>query len=83
MKPIMIPIPAAGLLDGHLVRIGSSTNYVLVAAANEIEGKIAVTIYNGDTPQDRPNLHLEPDEVVHLSACPDTDDHRWPTGGTR
>lgn len=61
------PVKASDLRDGDLMRIGSSTNYVLVADAPIVNGKVAVTIYNGETPNDFPTLSFEPGNTVHLS----------------
>lgn len=63
-----ITIKASELGEGDLMRIGSSTNYVLVYSAKEVDSRIAVTIYSGDEPN--PNgatLHLKPSDTASLS----------------
>ncbi|GAA0853368.1 hypothetical protein ACFQVD_26650 [Streptosporangium amethystogenes subsp. fukuiense] len=61
-------ISAHALRDGNLLHVGG-TNYVLVAKAEPTEdGQIAVTIYNGDTPQERPFKSYEPQAKVQLST---------------
>ncbi len=60
-------IQALYLADGDLMRIGSSTNYVLVHSAVLTARGVAVTIYNGDEPADRPAMTLDPSEMVSLS----------------
>lgn len=76
-------ITATELRSGHLVRVGHSNNYVLVAEANQVTGTIEVTIFNGDQARDRPTLFFEPSEVLHLSPCPGSADLRWPVPATR
>lgn len=61
-------IPARELRKGDLLRIGVSTNYVLVADATEAAGQIKVTIYNGEIPNDEPTLSFPADQEVALSA---------------
>ncbi len=76
-------IPAGELHARHLVRLGVSTHYVLVAEACLRDGKVAVTTYNGDQPGDKPHLFFAPDELVYLRLCPDSADGRWPVSSTR
>jgi hypothetical protein len=79
-----MPRTAAGELRArHLVRLGVSTNYVLVSEACLRDGEVAVTIYNGDQPCDQPHLFFAPDELVHLSLCPNSADGRWPVTSER
>jgi hypothetical protein len=61
-------IPASDLRDGDLMRISSSTNYVLVADAQPIDGRIAVTIYSGEVPNSNgATLRFAPNDTVSLS----------------
>lgn len=61
-------VDATDLRDGDLMRIGPSTNYVLVADAQTgSDGRIDVTIYNGSEPNDAPTLRLDPHAKVSLS----------------
>lgn len=61
------PVKARDLRDGDLMRIGSSTNYVLVADAQPIDGCTWVTIYDGETPHTKPTLLFLADDTVYLS----------------
>lgn len=59
---------AADLRNGDLLRIGSSTNYVLIYDAQPDGNKIAVTIYNGTVPNSNgATLRFEPKTPVALS----------------
>lgn len=59
------PWTASDLRNGHIIRIGDSENYVKVASAEMAEGgRITVTIYNGDVPQDHPYRTFAADEPV-------------------
>ncbi len=60
-------IPAGDLRNGHLLRLGVSTNYVKVASTEIRGGQVDVTIYNGSTPYPRPTLHYRADETVQVS----------------
>jgi hypothetical protein len=71
-------IVAAQLREGHLVRVGLSSNYVLVAVAAEHAGRIEVTLYNGARPQARPSMFFKPGDLVHLSPFPGWADLTWP-----
>ncbi len=63
-----IAIPDSDLRDGDLMRLGGSTNYVLVADAQTVNGQISVTIYNGTVPNENgPTLTYDRSETVHLS----------------
>lgn len=67
MKDRHITIAAAELRKGDLLRLGVSTNYVLVARATEGGGEVHVTVYNGSTPHERPTLHYAPDRQLQLA----------------
>ena len=60
-------IKARELRKGDLLRLGVSTNYVLVASAIQGGGEVHVTVYNGSTPNDRPTLHYAPDQELQLA----------------
>lgn len=64
-----ITIKARDLGNGHLVRLGASTNYVLVYDAAEFAKQIYVTIYsdNNVPNPDGPTLQFDPDADVSLS----------------
>ncbi|MFI5736180.1 hypothetical protein ACIA49_39060 [Kribbella sp. NPDC051587] len=76
-------IAAGQLRSRHLVRLGAGPNYVLVSEAHLRDGKVAVTLYNGDQPGSKPHLFFAPTDPVHLSLCPDSADGRWPVGRER
>lgn len=60
-------IQARDLQQGNLVHVGG-TNYVLVAnAETTARGRIAVTIYNGDIPHEKPTCFYKPGDKVSLS----------------
>ncbi|MDG4792108.1 hypothetical protein O7626_40550 [Micromonospora sp. WMMD1102] len=62
------PVPASDLRDGDLMRVGSSTNYVLVADAQPVNDLIVVTIYNGQVSNSNgATLRFAPDDTVFLS----------------
>jgi hypothetical protein len=65
-----IEIPASDLRDGDLLRINKSTNYVLVAKTELLNGKIAVTIYTGqvNAVADRPFRCFPAKQTVQLSG---------------
>lgn len=59
------PWTASDLQDGHIMRLGSSDNYVKVASAVVTEGgRVAVTIYNGETPSEGAYRTFAADEPV-------------------
>lgn len=61
-------VTATDLRDGDLMRLGDSTNYVLIADAQPANGRIALTIYDGTEPNaNGPTLHLDPNATVSLS----------------
>ncbi|MEV0214396.1 hypothetical protein [Micromonospora sp. NPDC050695] len=63
-----IPTTASDLRNGDLLRIGSSTNYVLIYDAQPADDKIAVTIYSGTVPNSNgATLRFEPTAQVDLS----------------
>ena len=71
MKIRHYELKARHLRDGHLLRIGSSTNYVLVSDAKpDTDGRIGIWIYDGDD-QRAPGvrMHLQPDELVCVSTA--------------
>lgn len=62
-------IKASQLRDGHLLRLGVSTNYVKVASAAVTEdGEVAVTVYNGETPNARPFRCFGASEDVQVTT---------------
>jgi len=75
----MFEIAAGDLRQGHLVRVGASTNYALVADVSVPASRIEVTLYNGNQPCKQPTMFFEPEDIVHLSLCPDSLDGTWPT----
>ncbi len=61
-------IAARDLTDGDVLRIGSSTNYVLVHSAEHSPSGVDVTVYNGDVPNpDGATLNFDAAERVSLS----------------
>jgi hypothetical protein len=56
------------LRKGDLMRLGFSTNYVLVADATTISGLTRVTVYNGDVPAPNWTLSFDPEEPLSLAA---------------
>lgn len=64
-----ITIKAADLREGDLMRLGSSTNYVLISSAGVVGRRVLLTTYSGDDPQlDGPVFGREPDEDIELAA---------------
>jgi hypothetical protein len=54
------------------MRVGVSTGYVLIADATATsDGRIAVTIYDRDVPQQHPAFSFAPDNEVRLSTFAD------------
>jgi hypothetical protein len=67
--PSHFAVPVRDLRDGDLMRIGSSTTYVLVAHAVPCtDGTVVVTIYDGDMPAEGPTLRFSDDIEVTLRA---------------
>ena len=63
-----ITVKAGELRKGDLLRLGVSTNYVLVASAVlGGGGQVHVTVYNGSTPYDHPTLHYAPARQLQLA----------------
>lgn len=63
------PIKASGLRKGDLLQIGNYNSYVLVFDAEEVDGRILVTLYSGDQPNENGwTLAYDPDNRVTLNA---------------
>jgi len=71
MKTRNYELQAKHLRDGHLLRIGASTNYVLVSDAKAAaDGRIGIWIYDGnDERVPGVRLHFQPDELVCVSTA--------------
>lgn len=62
-------IKARDLRAGDLMRLGSSTNYVLISSATMLGDRVSLTRYNGNDPElDGPSFTRGADEDVDLSG---------------
>jgi hypothetical protein len=61
-------VNARDLRTGDLMRVGVSTNYVLVAKVERVAGGVSVTLYDGNgQPQNTPYKTFRPNAQIALS----------------
>lgn len=62
-----LTVKASELKRGDLIYLGGNS-CVLVADTTTRNGKVEVTIFNGDTPKDKPTYRHEPNEDIRLNG---------------